>query len=361
MKVVAIAKSARLEEPRHPLLAVKRAVEHRQELRQLLQARLDRLLVGLARAELHLHEALAVDPLHRRPEMDRLPVGPLVDDRAKLGVGRIEPRLGLEAREIGIDRPALPEHEVAVHQHRHLGVGIVRQQRAHFLLGGAKVHVDELERDPEFVGDGADAQRVRRQTCVVELHSLPRSCGRGAASCSPADGRGAQPEKPLAPRTPDARGRHRAPWLKVPALRLEEARFGRRRRLCRALAAPAPHRGARAGGGMLNWDQETQMPPKGAAQRAEHAAAVASALHAASLRPARSPDWIATAGPQDARRRDQSRGGGAALPPRGEGSGAVSPPISPRAAVEGQSAWVGGARRARVRRLRCRRSSAWWR
>jgi len=31
--------------------------------------------------------------------------------------------------------------------------------------------------------------------------------------------------------------------------------------------------------GLLNWDQETQMPPKGGAQRAEHAAAVASAIH----------------------------------------------------------------------------------
>ncbi|MFT3975486.1 MAG: carboxypeptidase M32 [Amaricoccus sp.] len=31
--------------------------------------------------------------------------------------------------------------------------------------------------------------------------------------------------------------------------------------------------------GFLNWDQETQMPPKGGAQRAEQAAAVASAIH----------------------------------------------------------------------------------
>lgn len=31
--------------------------------------------------------------------------------------------------------------------------------------------------------------------------------------------------------------------------------------------------------GVLNWDQETQMPPKGGAQRAEQAAAVASAIH----------------------------------------------------------------------------------
>ncbi len=50
--------------------------------------------------------------------------------------------------------------------------------------------------------------------------------------------------------------------------------------------------------GLLNWDQETQMPPKGAAQRAEQAAAVAAAHHIAATDP-RIPDWIAAAGAQD--------------------------------------------------------------
>ena len=50
--------------------------------------------------------------------------------------------------------------------------------------------------------------------------------------------------------------------------------------------------------GLLNWDQETQMPRKGAAQRGEQAAAVAVARHAAATDP-RIPDWIAAAGPQD--------------------------------------------------------------
>ena len=50
--------------------------------------------------------------------------------------------------------------------------------------------------------------------------------------------------------------------------------------------------------GLLNWDQETQMPPKGAAQRAEQAAAVAAALHAHATDP-RIPEWIAESGPQE--------------------------------------------------------------
>ncbi len=50
--------------------------------------------------------------------------------------------------------------------------------------------------------------------------------------------------------------------------------------------------------GLLNWDQETQMPPKGAAQRAEQAAAVASAIHAQAS-DARIAEWIDAAGPQE--------------------------------------------------------------
>ena len=37
--------------------------------------------------------------------------------------------------------------------------------------------------------------------------------------------------------------------------------------------------------GLLDWDQETQMPPKGAGQRAEHSAAVAAARHAQAVDP----------------------------------------------------------------------------
>ncbi|PZQ47735.1 MAG: carboxypeptidase M32 [Rhodovulum sulfidophilum] len=37
--------------------------------------------------------------------------------------------------------------------------------------------------------------------------------------------------------------------------------------------------------GLLNWDQETQMPPKGGAQRAEHCAAVAAAAHGLAVAP----------------------------------------------------------------------------
>ena len=62
---------------------------------------------------------------------------------------------------------------------------------------------------------------------------------------------------------------------------------------------------------LLGWDRETQMPPKGAAQRAEQAAAVAAAMHAHRSDP-RIADWIAAAGPQGGGRRGQSRRGGAA-------------------------------------------------
>lgn len=46
--------------------------------------------------------------------------------------------------------------------------------------------------------------------------------------------------------------------------------------------------------GLLNWDQETQMPPKGVGQRAVQAGAVAAAAHTLATDP-RLPDWIAAA------------------------------------------------------------------
>lgn len=47
---------------------------------------------------------------------------------------------------------------------------------------------------------------------------------------------------------------------------------------------------------LLRWDQETQMPPRGAAQRAGEAAAVAAALHRLRADP-RMPDWCAERAP----------------------------------------------------------------
>ncbi|MBY8977506.1 carboxypeptidase M32 [Rhodobacteraceae bacterium NNCM2] len=44
--------------------------------------------------------------------------------------------------------------------------------------------------------------------------------------------------------------------------------------------------------GLLSWDQETVMPPKGAAQRSEQASALASVIHARQSDP-RIPEWIA--------------------------------------------------------------------
>ena len=44
--------------------------------------------------------------------------------------------------------------------------------------------------------------------------------------------------------------------------------------------------------GLLGWDQETQMPPKGGVQRAEHMGAMESVLHARRT-DAQIPEWIA--------------------------------------------------------------------
>ena len=73
---------------------------------------------------------------------------------------------------------------------------------------------------------------------------------------------------------------------------------------------------------LLNWDQETQMPPKGAAQRAEQAGAVAAAAHALAADP-RIPEWIAAAGPQEGAGRGQPRRGSAAARAGGQGAGAA--------------------------------------
>ncbi len=89
--------------------------------------------------------------------------------------------------------------------------------------------------------------------------------------------------------------------------------------------------------GLLNWDQETQMPPKGAGQRAEQAAAVAAAIHAHASDP-RIPDWIAAAGPQEEAGRvnlaeaARLHARAVRIPPRLAGELA-------RGAVEGQTAW----------------------
>lgn len=44
---------------------------------------------------------------------------------------------------------------------------------------------------------------------------------------------------------------------------------------------------------LISWDQETMMPPRGGAQRAEQAGAMASVIHARNADP-RIPEWIAT-------------------------------------------------------------------
>ena len=97
---------------------------------------------------------------------------------------------------------------------------------------------------------------------------------------------------------------------------------------------------------LLGWDRETQMPPKGSAQRAEQAAAVAEALHALESDP-RLADWLAEAG---ARARGRGRGQRRARR-RGcmrgrRGCRRRSPPRSPAPRSRGRPP---GPRRARPR------------
>ncbi|HET9067161.1 MAG TPA: carboxypeptidase M32 [Amaricoccus sp.] len=91
--------------------------------------------------------------------------------------------------------------------------------------------------------------------------------------------------------------------------------------------------------GLLHWDQETQMPPRGAAQRAEQAAAVAAAAHAAAS-DQRLPDWIAAAEPAG----DPAAAVNLAEAARIHARATRVPPRLAadlaRAAVEGQAAWL---------------------
>ncbi|HET9068369.1 MAG TPA: carboxypeptidase M32 [Amaricoccus sp.] len=91
--------------------------------------------------------------------------------------------------------------------------------------------------------------------------------------------------------------------------------------------------------GLLHWDQETQMPPRGAAQRAEQAAAVAAAAHAAASDP-RLPEWIAAAEPAGDAAAAVNLAEAARLHARAT---RVPPRLAAdlaRAEVEGQAAWL---------------------
>ncbi|MFO1141807.1 MAG: carboxypeptidase M32 [Amaricoccus sp.] len=89
--------------------------------------------------------------------------------------------------------------------------------------------------------------------------------------------------------------------------------------------------------GLLNWDQDTQMPPKGAAQRAEQAAAVAASLHALATDP-RIPDWIEASGPREGAAA-VNLAEAARLHRRAVRVPALLAADLATAAVEGQSAW----------------------
>lgn len=90
---------------------------------------------------------------------------------------------------------------------------------------------------------------------------------------------------------------------------------------------------------LLDWDRETQMPAKGAAQRGEQAAAVAAALHGLETDP-RLADWLAEAGAEAegtaaANVAEAARAHARAV----KVPGALAEALA-RATVEGQTAWV---------------------
>ena len=102
------------------------------------------------------------------------------------------------------------------------------------------------------------------------------------------------------------------------------------------------------------------MPPKGAAQRAEQAAAVAAGVHAAATDP-RIPDWIAAAGAAGRGRRRSTSPRRRACTAARCGCRRGSRPSSPRPRSRAQTAWE-AAREAERRRRPSRRSSrASWR
>ena len=90
---------------------------------------------------------------------------------------------------------------------------------------------------------------------------------------------------------------------------------------------------------LLDWDRETQMPPKGAAQRAEQAAAVAEALHGLETDP-RLADWLATAADGAEGTAAVNVAEAARVHARATRVPARLAAEIARAAVEGQTAWA---------------------
>lgn len=90
---------------------------------------------------------------------------------------------------------------------------------------------------------------------------------------------------------------------------------------------------------LLDWDRETQMPPKGAAQRAEQAAAVAEALHGLETDP-RLADWLAAAAEGAEGTAAVNVAEAARVHARATRVPARLAAEIARAAVEGQTAWA---------------------
>src|SRR5277367_5445880 len=87
---------------RHPFLVGQVFIENRQELRDVLERTLQRLFVRLAHTELGFEKSLERNALHRRTEMDSLPVGPFVQHGALSLILRIKPPFRFQASKIGV-------------------------------------------------------------------------------------------------------------------------------------------------------------------------------------------------------------------------------------------------------------------
>ena len=148
------------------------AVEDRHHARPLLLRGLDLARVMEGRVLAHdRREGVAPGAV----ELGRLPVDPAVDLGARLRLGR-QQRFGRPfVGEIADDAVALPQHEVAVDDHRHQAVGILRQLRA---VVGARVGDADLLAGPQDLahvdrrGLAEDAQASEERHAAAQRHRL---------------------------------------------------------------------------------------------------------------------------------------------------------------------------------------------
>ena len=86
-----------------------------------------------------------------RVELAQLPEQPLLHQPARLEVGRQQPGAML-ARQIADDRIALPEHKTIIDDHRHLGIGVEREEFRHVRVANRLAPILPVVRHRHLVG-----------------------------------------------------------------------------------------------------------------------------------------------------------------------------------------------------------------